>query len=567
MIIGNKNRLNYRLNHLVETGSHLIIDGYPYDKKSMAKISNEPVETGMLKDTGYEIKALGANVSFACSDAFKADNSVLARITDRGYSTGVCSVQDSDNMNLEYTFFGDSIIIYNSETKTFETILIGSSINNQQTVYLTQDSKYVYYLASNYSYIYDVQIMSFDKTKKTVKSLSSVYQTSDMIKVTVLNRDTTNVQLALSGYLKTNFCYLEFNTNENTVTITGMNPDTPSTAVSTGYGTQMPSRVDKYGWVYYNISYSTSSEIGCHRITNQTAVPDSKQSALLSNEDKIKMNNFITTRYNITDDSDGAKVSAKRNELMNYDSYSLVRSHFFLGDNDEFLIQTHFSDLKAYTPSGAQQYIAVYKRNNPETDPLDLTLVDYLNATEIGIDSTQKIKNIQRITETRFILPFDQGLYYIDFNKSTGLITKTRFNYPNIVSVGFDEFNRMYLTNSVNTDLEVISEKVVYNLDLNYENTSDKQFYIEDNPITKKIRVKTTNINGQPVQGTFKLTILGSGAEFSSQSTEFRGQTSKETGESLVSFTVKKQTKLNIIGEILYNNELSEIETASSRIV
>ena len=63
------------------------------------------------------------------------------------------------------------------------------------------------------------------------------------------------------------------------------------------------------------------------------------------------------------------------------------------------------------------------------------------------------------------------------------------------------------------------------------------------------------------------MTILGSGAEFSSQSTEFRGQTSKETGESLVSFTVKKQTKLNIIGEILYNNELSEIETASSRIV
>ena len=34
MIIGNKNRLNYRLNHLVETGSYLIIDGYPYDKKS-----------------------------------------------------------------------------------------------------------------------------------------------------------------------------------------------------------------------------------------------------------------------------------------------------------------------------------------------------------------------------------------------------------------------------------------------------------------------------------------------------------------------------------------------------
>ena len=194
-------------------------------------------------------------------------------------------------------------------------------------------------------------------------------------------------------------------------------------------------------------------------------------------------------------------------------------------------------------------------------------MVDYLNATEIGIGDNQKIKNIQRITETRFILPFDQGLYYIDFNKLTGEITKTRFNYPNIVSVAFDEFNRMYLTNSVNTDLEVISEKVVYNLELSYENPSDKQFYIEDNPVTKKIKVKTTNINGQPVQGTFKLTILGSGAEFSSQSTEFRGQTSKETGESLVSFTVRKQTKLNIIGEIIYNNELSEIETASSRIV
>lgn len=561
MIIGNNNRLNYRLNHLVETGSHLIIDGYPYDKKSMAKLSNVPVETGMLA-TGYETKALGAKLSFACSDAFKDDNSVLARITDQGYSTGVCHIQDSENTNLEYTFFGDSIIIYNSETKTFETILGGSSINHQQTVYLTQDSKYVYYLASNYTYVYNVNIMCFDKTKKTVKSLADTYQTSDMTKVTVLNRNTANVQLALSGNSKTNFCYLEFNANENTVTITGMNPGTSSNPVTTSYGTQMPSRADKYGWIYYATSYTTSSTISCYQVREQVPVTDSQKSSLLTDEATFKMNAFITKRYNITDDADSAKVTAKRNELINYDSNTLVRSHFFLGDNDEFLIQTHFSDLKAYTPSGAQQYIAVYKRNNPETDPLDLTLVDYLNATEIGINSTQKIKNIQRIAETRFILPFDQGFYYIDFDKSTGAITKTRFNYPNIVSVAFDEFNRMYLTNSVNTDLDVISEKVVYNLELSYENSSDKQFTIQDKPITKNIKVKTTNINGKPVPGAFKLIMLGSGAEFSTQSNEFRGQTSKETGESLVSFTVKKQTKLNIIGEILYNNELSEVEAA-----
>ncbi|EAJ4656263.1 hypothetical protein CYA84_08640 [Campylobacter coli] len=72
--------------------------------------------------------------------------------------------------------------------------------------------------------------------------------------------------------------------------------------------------------------------------------------------------------------------------------------------------------------------------------------------------------------------------------------------------------------------------------------------FVEINPNNSDIPAQTNELTaGSPSfynQYLLKSLDWAGGAEFSSQSNEFRGQTSKETVESLVSFTVKKTNKI-----------------------
>ena len=181
----------------------------------------------------------------------------------------------------------------------------------------------------------------------------------------------------------------------------------------------------------------------------------------------------------------------------------------------------------------------VYKRNNPETDPLDLTLVDYKTKNELYY-SSYGLGAILKLNPKTLYSWGEFGIMILDL-QSDGVLKPKYFYNSKLASFGFDQLGRLYTANKDNNVVEVFTDKLPYDLEIKYENTSDAYIPFDKNPVTKNIVVTSKNIWGKPVMASFELGCTGNSEFTQSASNTYRGSTN-DTGTATVSLKIKGPT-------------------------
>lgn len=116
---------------------------------------------------------------------------------------------------------------------------------------------------------------------------------------------------------------------------------------------------------------------------------------------------------------------------------------------------------------------------------------------------------------------------------------------------GIDSYGRIYQIN--NGRVEIFNEKLANSISLKYKNSTDNLFSYINSPVSRTIKVFTTNIYNEYVTAKAKLTIIGN-ATFSNNTKEI--QIDVTNGRAELDITISDNTNVEISGEIIYNNEL-----------
>lgn len=563
---GNTDRVNSPLCSVVETPTSLIMYGLPYDKKTLAQLSLVPVEVSATDWKENAPKAIGLKYTMQCSDMGTITWSEFGRIIDvDGTPNNLASVQDSGNSNITYTFHGNRVTIYNNESGSYSYKATPTTMS--QCVVLGQDTNYIYciYCATYYSYIW---INAYNKNTGTWGSATSLGM-SYYTKVRILFKSNEKAYIATSSYAgassygSATTYYGVYMFNSGQVTKKGMNPSSLETAITTNYGTTCVSSFDKSKNTYYATQYSTYATLGVFKIEDDTPVASSNVTTKWfddTEEPKIKMKDYFLTRFD--GQVDQSNWTTKRNSELNLDSGFQNRQFHVLGENEEFLVVSTFPAGKAGLQSDVNMFIAVFKRNNPTTDALDLTLVDYIRAQDMSdvVAPTSPYMDCYYLGGYKFAIMNKDNLIFINMDKSSGKLSRTIVPYPSLQLIGFDGEGRLYVFTTLNANMDIYNERVPTSLELSYAAGDNGYVTYPDQPVTKKAVVTTKNLYGTKVKGSYQLTLLGDGGIFTgSSSAVVRGDTGA-TGQSEVPIKISKPGMLKVTGQVLYNNELAVIE-------
>ena len=249
----------------------------------------------------------------------------------------------------------------------------------------------------------------------------------------------------------------------------------------------------------------------------------------------------------------------KLNASVGYEGFRTVR----MGPNDEFI----FTGVKA---SRAQynrtfdgpgwRWMAVWKQNNPDTDPLDMTMTDWYRYKELNEAPGVILTSLDKIchnTIIQFLGESGVRLYHVDAQGKLHWDDIYRNDYCDI---GFDEFGRLYVSNINNSDVDIYTEKLPIHLILEYENWYNDAFFEmsrNGGPVTKKLMITSKNIYKRPVPATYELALSGNAVFASTGSKIVRGVTNNlGKGSEEIKF-LAPGTVVNISKRIVYNNELS----------
>lgn len=562
---GNNDRVNSPLCNVVETPTSLIMYGLPYDKKTLAQLSLVPVEISATKWGDNAPKSVGLKYTMQCGAMGDKVWSEFGRIIDvDGTPNNLASVQDSGNSNITYTFHGDRVTIYNNENGSYSHN--ATPITISQCVVLGQDANYIYciYCTTTYSYIW---INSYNKNTGvwgTASELGMSYYT----KVRILFKSNEKAYVATSSYVNASSYgsttyYGVYMFNSGQITKKGMNPSSLDTVINTGYGTTCVSSFDKSKNTYYSTSYSTYATLNAFKIEDDTPVAQSSVNTKWfddTEEPKIKMKEYFLTRFDGQVDSDN--WTDKRNSELNFDTSFQNRQFHVLGENEEFLVVSTFPSGKSGLESEVNMFIAVFKRNNPTTDPLDLTLVDYIRSQDMKdvVAPTSPYMDCYYLGGYKFAIMNSDNLIFINMDKGSGKLSRTIVPFPSLQLIGFDGENRLYVFTTLNNNMDIYNDRVPTSLELSYAAGDNGYVTYPDQPVTKKAVVTTKNLYGAKVKGSYQLTLLGDGGIFTgSSSTTVRGDTGT-AGQSEVPIKISKPGMLKVVGKVLYNNELAVIE-------
>lgn len=558
MVYGNLGRLDYPTCKVIETENFIIINGITYDKKTLAKLSNIPLELGFFNlDTHKTCLAV----------------ETMHAITNRGVSgyyfwysnmsqNEVCgaraTITDSTNGNIEWTIFGDGVIKFDVTAKTFTVIRLPEQNFNASTKYPIYDCRFIYQ-DENWIYI----AAHVGGSRQNVWNGISVNKLNGVAKFmnTSFMSSGTYQYLAEIVKVDSNTAYIYWNdlgtpsmykyTFANGEMVANNVPITPI-AASGNYSATMPSKIQKDGSMYY---IQAGRKLVNYKFENDAFTKVAEEVFLTEN--KIKCKDFLMKKYSITEDN-WNKEKAKY-FIFTYTSVGsyLINRVFTLGDNDQFLgiVCTGGSETNNTKEAGYgdRQFIAIFKRNNPDTDPLDLTLVDYYNYTELFY-STYTLGPIMKLNPKTLYSYGTFGIMMMDLNADGKLTPKYYYN-PNIDTFGFDRLGRIYVTNKTNNIVEMFTEKLPYSMEIAYENENDDFIQFNKNPVTKNIKVAIKNMFGMPVMGSFELACNGK-AEFTQSASNIFRSATNASGEATVSIKIKEPTIVTVSKELLYNNEL-----------
>lgn len=556
MVYGSSNRLDYPTCKVIETDVYIIINGVTYDKKTLAKLNITPLEVGFYNIADHN-KNLGLSI---CHSIKPLDGYVYTYWYGTSYEHEVpthrTSIPDSQNNYIEWTIHGDGVIKYDTTKKTYNVYRLTEKVFGElpiyESFYLYQDNEWIYigcHAGKKTSTIFKLKTVVFNKISGEAKFADDIVTGSYTSCVNILKRDANSVYIIISDlgttYIKKLTC-ASGAISVNNIDKTNI-PD-PGT-----YCTSFPSKLIDNEYFY---RLSSGNKLGYYRLIPGDVIEKVEEESLLD-EVKIKSKDYIKNKFSIQDDQwDTEKTNYLTMLATQVVGYRQWRC-YTMGDNNEYLVVTNVATTETKptnsTNQGKTEIIMVYKRNNPDTDPLDLTLVDYKTKNELYY-SSYGLGAILKLNPKTLYSWGEFGIMILDL-QSDGILKPKYFYNSKLASFGFDQLGRLYTANKDNNVVEVFTDKLPYDLEIKYENTSDAYIPFDKNPVTKNIVVTSKNIWGKPVMASFELGCTGNSEFTQSASNTYRGSTN-DTGTATVSLKIKGPTTATVGKKLLYNNEL-----------
>lgn len=560
MIFGNTiSRLEYPTCKAIETSNFLIINGETYDKKTLAKLNSKQLELGFLNVTNYN-KLLGLSSVFdgtASTWTHASYNADVGSCFEYNVAKNFMSVVDSKDGNIEWSIIGETVIKFNIEKKTFELYRsIGYAYTC--TMFLYQDDDYIYFagkIAGTPSAIY---LNTIKKSNGEYKNITTAASGSYYVQFDVLRRQDDKVY-AVSTDLTTKY-HVVISCGGGNITSTPITYTEPNSLG--GYtGTYMSSLDKETNGGYIVLANSTIK----YKIVDNSAITGDDHSDSFISPKKIKgMAELLKTKYpEETKELEDTAIITKYMTLLytgattvNGNGYRQIKCSI-AGTNNQFLVISS-------APGGGRTnrnddiekscFIAVFKRNNPTEDPMDLTMVDYYRYYDIRpIYGGQG--NIFKINNSKYVQNGDFGVRLINLSEEGKLSFKIYYN-QDVHCFGLDSLGRLYVVRKANTQVEMFNDQLPYDITLEYEKEGDEFTPYQSDPIVKNVIVKIKNCYGEPIVGNFELGLSGKAQFSKTSSTTYRGATSV-TGSETVGLKITAPTKVCVSKRIIYNNELS----------
>lgn len=561
MIYGSSNRLDYPTCKVIETDVYIIINGVTYDKKTLAKLNITPLEVGFYNIPDHS-KNLGLSICHSIEPLYSTTYMYwYGTASEDEVPTHITTVADSQNNYIEWTIHGDGVIKYDTTKKTYNVYRLTESVFSELPIYdsfyLYQDNDWIYigcHAGKKESTINILKTVVFNKTSGEAKFVDDILSGSYTSQVEILKRDTNSVYLFISDlgthYIKKVTCASGAISLKD---IAKTNIPDPGS-----YCTSFPSKLIGNEFFY---RLGSDNKLGYYKLAAGDIIEKVKEESLLD-EVKIKSKDYIKSKFSITDDQwDTEKTNYLTMLATQVTGYRGWRC-YTMGDNDEFLVVTNTSLVETNTTNstnnGKTEMVMVYKRNKPDADPLDLTLVDYKSKNELyyssyGLGAVLKLNPKTLYSWGKF------GIMVLDL-QDDGVLKPKYFYNSKLSTFGFDKLGRLYTANKDNNIVEMFTDKLPYELEIRYENTADAYIPFDKNPVTKNIVITSKNIWGKPVMASFELGCTGNTEFTGSASNTYRGNTNGG-GTATVGLKIKGPTTATVGKKLLYNNELQFVDT------
>ena len=572
-------RLEYPTCKAIETPNHLIINGYLYDKKTLTRVSTEQIDVGWNNyvQNKYRLGVRHRYFNIIRPDAtygtdYYKSNVFYDLVDENGYIKSTAMWIDQDDTSIEWVWSGDSILKIDIHKKTVKRIngVFSTGYDIYASMELGQDSRYLYAIAQVNSGGYSAHlahVFVFDKVMNTITNPNGLYYGGSYSSKFQIIRKIESLNLVyaqVSVYANQYFIILEC--------ANGTIIEKKRLASMISVANAGDSILSKNNQNYTSIAFdwmNTPTDTPYFKVFKFDDNNIVKVDDVAIHDDITRLKNISTvikSKYpnNATvqgySEAELRKNFIKLNASVTYEGFRTVR----MGPNDEFIFTGVKSSRNPYdrTFDGpGWRWMAVWKQNNPDTDPLDMTMTDWYRYKELNDAAPGVIlTSLDKICHNTIIQYLGENgvrLYHVDAQGKLHWDDIYRNDYCDI---GFDEFGRLYMSNINNSDVDIYTEKSPTELILDYENWyTDAFFEMSRNggPVTKKLMITSKNIYKRQVPATYELALSGNAVFASTGSKIVRGVTNNlGKGSEEIKF-LAPGTVVNISKRIVYNNELS----------
>lgn len=565
MLYTDNDRLNYLVMPIVETKNFIVINQIVYDKKTLVQLASRNFEAGWAGVARFN-KLIGMTcVTSVQISNFNRDTDYLChlygQIENNNIPSSVASVIDTTDQNIEWTIVGESLIKFNIKNKTFERSNISGSNYFTSGQFIYQDEEFLYYVgvansADSYRYLRPVTI---NKITKAATFGSNIDGGANMgVRANILHTEGNVVYVATGCHGNSKyFAATCANGSQSWGGISGVPGNFSNT---TSLPTILPSTYDRqHGWIYtlntanslaaFKIDGKTMHDIQTESLIASDKIDQSKIVDILELEDEYNDTlraSYFTPRYAY----DGTSVHASK--YYNYMHHECM----LMGHDQEFLLVLCYNHHCVSQSLATKHYrkMCLYRRNDPENDPLNLTLVDYFDLTMQELSSGYHYW-WTKTNDTQLIMAASTSIWFFDINDS-GKFTINSMDVLGMSCVGVDEYGRIYTTNTSDTNVEMFNTNVAESIMLSYIDIKDPWIKYSGEPLYKEVKVSTTNMFGRPVSTNFELRLLGPAVFQDSNSKTLRSKTSA-IGEKNVRIKFTGVGRVQIARKIIYDDELA----------
>lgn len=567
-------RLDYVTCKAIETPKHLILDGYLYDKRTLAKVSNERIDVGWNKNpTDDKRTSLGTrfrNQKLPESTyGYQFGYSVDGFFDTNGVSKATAMWIDSTDPTIEWVWCGDSVLRINTVTKEVKRFVTASTELPYvfRSMAIAQDDDYLYAFVINYSSNNNgnrvVKAVSFHKVNATVK-VSFTVGTSVPDTAQIVRHDKVNRLLYVHGMMfrlgrelvlsyangEVKQVWYQDNivgrssTDYPIVHFTNMNQN--NTAII--YDSQGSQTAEQWLRLYkFDESKLTKvDEVNLH--TDNTRVKNVFEFLKFKYKDNTTVQNYNELQLRQNFIRIATTIPGEQFKFWNIGNYLVMA----IWPSYSYLTRDYDSTWR---------WIAVWKQNKPDTDPLDITLTDYYWYKELN-DAAPSIilGQLDKIDDNTFIQQLGEtGIRFYTVSDEGKLRWKDVYIGKDWHDMGYDQFKRIYLSNINDNSIQIYSKELPVELTVRYENRLNDP-YIEmptgGAPVVKKVLLRSINFYKDAVPAMYELTLEGNAVFISSGEKTVRGQTNTNgEGSEEIKFQ-DASTTVTIAKKLIYNNEL-----------